>query len=157
MEKCKYCLGEKFVKNGFVRGVQRYRCTHCGKNQIKGDKRERYDNKTRGQALAMYLDSSGIRSIGRVLKVPHQSVSKWVENAGKIVEREIMNLHMAPRTISILGMDELFTYVQKKSAKCEYGWLLIGTETKLLQLTSAAGRGKMRGNSIGSSTGTKST
>ncbi len=61
--------------------------------------------------------------------MPHQSVSNWVENAGKIVEREIMNLHMTPRNISILEMDELFTYVQKKSAKCAYGWLLIGTET----------------------------
>ena len=137
MEKCKYCLGEKFVKNGFVRGVQRYRCNHCGKNQIKGDKREKYDNKTRGQALAMHLNSSGFRSIGRALKLPHQSVSNWVENAGKIVEREIMNLHMTPRSISILEMDELFTYVQKKSAKCEYGWLLIGAEAKLLRLTSS--------------------
>lgn len=156
MEKCKYCLGEKFVKNGFVRGVQRYRCNHCGKNQIIGDKREKYDNKTRGQALAMYLNSGGLRSIGRILKVPHQSVSNWVENAGKIVEREIMNLHMTPRNISILEMDELYTYVQKKSAKHEFGWLLIGTETKLLRLTSAAARGKTRGSSTGSSTATPS-
>ncbi len=40
MEKCKFCLGESLVKNGFVRGFQRYRCNHCGNNQIAGDRRE---------------------------------------------------------------------------------------------------------------------
>lgn len=157
MEQCKFCLGEKLVKNGVVKGRQRWRCAHCGRNPREGDKREKYDNALRRQALALYLNSTGIRSIGRALKVPHQSVSNWVENAGKIVEREIQNLHMTPRNISILEMDELFTYVQKKSAKCEYGWLLIGTEMKLLRLTSAAGHGKTRGNSTGLFTGIPST
>ena len=149
MDKCKFCLGEKLVKNGVVRGKQRWRCAHCGKNPTAGDKREKYNNSVRRQALAMYLNSMGLRSIGRVLDVPYQLVSKWVENAGKIVEREIQDLHMTPRTISILEMDELFTYVQKNKSKCEFGWLLIGTEAKLLRLTSVAGRGKMRGNSTG--------
>jgi transposase len=149
MEKCKFCFGDILVKSGFVRGKQRYRCSACGKNQVAGDSREKYDNAVRRQAIAMYLNSSGIRSIGRVLKVPYQLVAKWVENAGKIVEREIQNLHMTPRNISILEMDELFTYVQKNSKKYEYGWLLIGTETKLLRLTSVAENGKTRGNSIG--------
>ena len=78
----------------------------------------------------MYLNSSGLRSIGRVLGVPFQLVSKWVENAGKIVEEEIMKLRMNPRHVSILEMDELFTYVQKNSGKYAYGWLWIGTEMK---------------------------
>lgn len=135
MEKCKYCPSEKFVKNGFVRGVQRYRCGHCGKNQITGDRREKHDNKTRGQALAMHLHSGSLRSIGRTLKVPHQSVSKWMEDAGKIATREVQNLHMTPRNISLLEMHELLAYLQKRSAKHEYGWLLIGREAKLLRLT----------------------
>ena len=155
MDKCKYCYDERLVKNGLVRGKQRYRCQSCFKNQVAGDGRAKYDNALKRQAMAMYLNSGGIRSIGRVLKVPHQSVAKWIENAGKIVEREIMNLHMTPRNISILELDELYTYIQKNSSKCEYGWLLIGTEMKLLRLTSAAGRGKTRGNSTGTSTATK--
>ena len=31
-------------------------------------------------------------------------------------------------------MDELYTYIQKKSGKYEYGLLLIGTEMKLLRI-----------------------
>jgi transposase-like protein len=155
MEKCKYCYDERLVKNGFVRGKQRFRCQSCFKNQVPGDERAKYDNALRRRAMAMYLNSSGIRSIGRVLKVPHQLVARWIENAGKIVEREIMNLHLQPRNISILEMDELFTYVQKNSGTHEYGWLLIGTEMKLLRLTSAAGNGKTRGSFTGSSAATK--
>lgn len=157
MESCKYCYDERLVKNGFVRGKQRWRCQSCFRNQVVGDRRKQYDNAIKRHALAMYLNSSGIRSIGRVLKVSHQSVANWVENAGKIVEQEILNLHMTPRNISILEMDELYTFIQKNSAKHEFGWLLIGTEMKLLRLTSVAENGKMRGRSTGISTATKST
>jgi transposase-like protein len=143
MESCKYCLSNHLVKHGFVRSKQRYVCRGCGKNQVAGDKRTKYDNATRRLALAMYLNSSGLRSIGRTLNIPYQLVSQWIENAGKIIEEEIRSLQINPRTIAILEMDELYTYVQKNSTKFEYGWLLIGTEARLLRLTSAAEHGKM--------------
>lgn len=155
--QCKGCGGKMFVKNGFVRDRQRYRCSACGLNQIKGDRRRKYDGALKRQAIAMYLNSSGIRSIGRVLGVPFQLVARWVEDAGKIVEQEFMARRAESRHISILEMDELYTYVQKKSATCAYGWLWIGTEMKWLRLTSAAERGKMRASSTGSSTATRST
>ena len=151
MVKCKFCSEEGLVKNGFARGKQRYRCKSCGKNQVFGDKREKYSNAIRRQAIEMYLNSCGLRSIGRVLKVPYQLVSKWIEGAGKIVEREILNLQTESREISILEMDELYTYIQKKSAKHEFGWLLIGTEAMLLQLTLATEPGKAHANSTGKS------
>lgn len=134
MEKCKTCFGERLVKNGFVRGQQRYRCQHCGKNQIMGDRREKHDNAVRRKALAMHLDSHGIRRIGRALKVPHQLVAKWVEDPDGIIAREIRNLHMVPRTIGMLEMDKLLAYARKNSAKHAYGWLWIGNEMKLLRL-----------------------
>jgi transposase-like protein len=149
METCKYCLGKQLVKHGFVRSKQRYVCRDCGKNQVAGDNRIKYDNATRRLALAMYLNSSGIRAIGRTLNVPYQLVSQWIEHAGKIIEHEIRNLQINPRNIAILEMDELFTYVQKNAAKCEYGWLLIETEVRLLRLTSAAAHGKTLGHFTG--------
>jgi transposase-like protein len=153
--ECKFCYKNGLIKNGYVRGTQRYHCKECGKNQVEGDKRVKYSNAVRKQALAMYLNSSGLRSIGRVLGVPFQLVSKWIENAGKIVEQEILKLQTNPRHISILEMDELYTYIQKNSSIHEYGWLLIGTEMKLLRLTSEAENGRMQGNSTGKSTDIK--
>jgi len=84
----------------------------------------------------MYLNSSGIRSIGRVLGVPFQLVQKWIASAGQTVEKILENNPQASQKINILEMDELYTYIQKKKIKQEFGLLSIGTETVLLRLTS---------------------
>lgn len=38
---CKRCGSASFVKNGFVRGLQRYRCQECGFNFTATPKRGR--------------------------------------------------------------------------------------------------------------------
>jgi transposase-like protein len=134
MKECKFCNGKQLIKSGKAREKQRYRCKACGRNQILGDKREKYSNKMRYIALAMYLNSCGFRSIGRVLKIPFQLVHYWVRKAGELVEERASKINNPSREIEILEMDELYTYVQKKSGKYEYGLLLIGTEMKLLRI-----------------------
>ena len=135
MEECKFCGGFTLVRSGMVRKKQRYKCKMCGKNQVKGDGRVRYSDATRHLALAMYLNSMGFRAIGRVLKVPFQLVYNWVRKAGKTVEEGAASLDNPSKEIAILEMDELYTYIQKKSGRYEYGLLLIGTEMKLLRIT----------------------
>ena len=39
MTQCKQCASTQKVKNGKVRGKQRYRCKHCGYNYVEGDER----------------------------------------------------------------------------------------------------------------------
>jgi len=39
MPGCKNCKSESVVKNGFVRGKQRYHCKECGYNFVEGDER----------------------------------------------------------------------------------------------------------------------
>jgi len=86
-------------------------------------------------AVAMYLNNVGFRAIGRVMKIPFQIIHGWIRQAGELVEKEIENKPNNSRSIAILEMDELYTYIQKKSGKYEYGLLLIGTEMKLLRIT----------------------
>jgi hypothetical protein len=123
-----------------------------GENKCAIIKLNRYNNNIRNIALSMYLNSSGIRSIGRVLNVSPQLISQWVAKAGKIVENHMLEQQIIPKNINILEMDELYTYVQKNSKKYAYGWLLIGTEARLLHLTSVAAILKMQGNYTGKST-----
>jgi len=134
MDKCKFCESSKLVKNGKVRNLQRYRCNECRRSQVCGDSRVKYSNKIKYLALAMYLNSAGFRSIGRVLKVPFQLVHLWVKRAGELVEEEAAKRTDPPREIPIMEMDELYTYIQKKSGKYEYGLLWIGTEMRLLRI-----------------------
>jgi transposase-like protein len=135
MKECKFCFSNELVKSGKARSKQRYCCKACGKNQIAGDRRVRYSNKTRYLALAMYLNSAGFRSIGRVLGVPFQLVYHWVRKAGELVEEKISKKVNPAKEIAILEMDELYTYIQKKTGKYEYGLLWIGTEMRLLRIT----------------------
>jgi transposase len=39
MAICKSCKSELVVKNGFVRGKQRFRCKNCGLTFVEGDAR----------------------------------------------------------------------------------------------------------------------
>ena len=134
MKECKFCGSGSVVKSGKVRGQQRYRCNNCGKNQISRDARVKYSNKIRQMAIAMYLNNVGIRAIGRVLKISFQLVHSWIKKAGSMVENEIERMPRESKEIEVLEMDELYTYIQKKSGKYEYGLLLIGTEMKLLRI-----------------------
>ena len=40
--KCKQCGSSSYVKNGFIKSSQRYKCKECGINFIEGDKRVKY-------------------------------------------------------------------------------------------------------------------
>lgn len=135
MIECRFCGSDRVVKNGIIRGKQRYKCKGCGKNQMLNDGRVKYSNKEKYMAVAMYLNNVGFRAIGRVMNIPFQIIHNWIRKAGELVERRANKESTISRNIAILEMDELYTYIQKKSGKYEYGLLLIGTEMKLLRIT----------------------
>jgi transposase-like protein len=41
---CEHCGGYRSVKNGYVKGKQRYKCKDCSKTYREGDEREKYTN-----------------------------------------------------------------------------------------------------------------
>jgi transposase-like protein len=134
MIKCKHCGGNNKVKNGYVREKERYKCKDCGKTYREGDLREKYSPEQRFKVLTMYLEGIGIRSIERLERIPNPLIIKWVRRSSNIV-RQALNEAEVPddiKKISILELDELFTYCQKKLTKSTFGLLLIGTEIKLL-------------------------
>jgi transposase-like protein len=69
MAICPKCSSEKCVKDGIVKGKQRYRCKLCNFRhtvQHRGKSPE-----VKRQALELYLEGLGFRSIGRFLKCGH--------------------------------------------------------------------------------------
>jgi len=139
--RCKNCASVNSVKNGFVEGVQRYKCKGCGYNYIQGYKRQKYTSSDRLKVLKLYLENWGIRTIERLTGVRNSQISKWILEAADSIRKEL-SLHQnnmkSVEDISVLEIDELCTYI-KKDQKMEgnlpsYGLLLIGTEMKLLIL-----------------------
>lgn len=118
--ECPKCKQNKYVKNGIVKDRQRYLCKHCkycytvaevGKPMV-----------LKKQAVNLYLEGLGFRSIERILKVSNVSVLNWVKKFGK----EIEAIREPEREIEIIEMDELHTYIQHKKTTVGYGLLLIG-------------------------------
>ena len=64
---CKNCCSDSNVKNGYVRGKQRYKCKLCGFNFTIGDKREKISPPAR--ALAILLYGRGKASYGFIAKL----------------------------------------------------------------------------------------
>jgi len=130
--KCVKCGSSDRVKNGFLQGVQRYRCKGCGYNYSVEFKSTAKPEDVKRQALLMYLEGLGFHSIGRILKVSHVSVLKWVRKYGRDVD-SIRN----EKPVNIMELDELHTYVGHKKTTDGFGLALVEMTDSTLILSSA--------------------
>ncbi len=138
---CKLCGDNKYVKNGFAHGVQRYKCKSCAANFIEGDKRIKYTSMDRLKIIKLYLENCGIRSIERLTVVRNSQISNWIEGVALYVKTEFgkaQNNLNSVKDIAILEVDELCTYIKKYPKTGEslpsYGLPLIEDQIKLLIL-----------------------
>lgn len=72
--KCLRCGCEKAVKNGFIFGLQRYKCKKCGYQYTKTKPHGRSDHEKR---TAVMLYASG-NMIAKIVGVSVQTVSRWI-------------------------------------------------------------------------------
>jgi transposase-like protein len=109
---CKRCAGAAFVKNGTVRGHQRYRCKACGCNFTATPERGKPEAM---KALAVLLYAMGNASqgmIARLLGVSHVTVYKWLRAAG-----EATPAPAAEPTSGIVQIDEMWHFVNGKKTR----------------------------------------
>ena len=106
---CKRCGGVSYTKNGFVRGLQRYKCRDCGCNFTNTPPRGK---PAAMKALAVLLYSMGNASygmIGRFLGVSQVTVYKWIKSAAaSLPEPEV------PADVEIIQLDEMHHFVNGK-------------------------------------------
>ena len=124
---CKSCSSKEYVKNGFVRGLQRYRCKNCGCNFT--------NTKTRGKpeamkALAVLLygicnASQGM--IARLLSVSHVSIYRWIRK-----EAETMELPEVSEDVEIVQIDEMWHFVNGKKTRFGSGKPMIHFQGRML-------------------------
>jgi transposase-like protein len=68
-----------------------------------------YGEDVKCQALALYLEGLGFRSIGRLLNCCHVAVSQWIKQYG-----EKVCLNMPATELEVVEMDEMHSYVGSK-------------------------------------------
>ena len=121
--KCRKCGGVETVKNGKVRGRQRYRCRGCGYNYTQ-EQGHGYPAEVKSLAVVLHLSGMTMKSIGAVIGVTGQSIMRWVKaQADQIPEPWRDGKTTMAREVE---MDEMHTFLLKKtknsgSGKC---WIM---------------------------------
>jgi len=130
---CTRCKSANKVKRGFVRNKQRYNCKDCDYNYTVKKKSTSKSDQVKRQALQLYLEGLGFRSIGRYLNVSHVSVYQWIKSYGSKLEKLKSN-----QSIEVVEVDEMHSYIGDKKTTVGYGLLLIdlekGSSTSLLAI-----------------------
>jgi len=135
--RCSKCQSEQNVKNGFVGGIQRYKCKECGNNFSIDYSQVVEKEKKRRFGLSMYLEGLGFHSIGRLLNVSHVSVMNWVKKYGSELSK-IRNSN----PVRVMELDEIHTYVGSKKTIDGSGLPLI--ESQESSLISPSGTGEQK-------------
>lgn len=123
---CKRCQASDSVKNGMVRGRQRYRCRPCSCNFTATKPRAK---PAAMKALAMLLYAMGNMSfcgIGRLLKVSDVSVLRWVRVAA--LERPEPEM---PADVEWVMLDEVHHFIKRRRIKYGLGERLFPSSGKL--------------------------
>lgn len=114
MESCKNCESNEIVKNGAVRGKQRYKCKECSYNFVMGDGRVDPNTAVK-RAFAVIIYALGKGSYGFIAKlfgVTPPAVLKWIR-------REAATLQGPEISGSICEMefDEMWHFIGSKKTK----------------------------------------
>lgn len=117
---CSKCKSTNKVKRGIIKGKQRYTCKDCGYNYTVEKKSTLKPDSMKRQALELYLEGLGFRSIGRFLKVSHVSVYNWIKAFGDEIEKI-----RSDQKIEVVEIDEMHTYIGNKKTTVGFGSLLI--------------------------------
>lgn len=114
--RCPRCEGTDLIKRGRKSGNQRYVCRACGRYCT--DSQPRFSAETKVMAIEMYMNSMGIRAIGRVLGASPAAILKWIRKEHAMLQQKLA--HAAPidtGEADVIEMDEIYTYVQKNGSE----------------------------------------
>ena len=116
--RCKGCGGEEHVKNGLMRGKQRYRCKACGLNFT--------DTPPRGLPLALkatavllYVSGLSMNRTAKLLGVSTPSVQAWIE---QFAQAYAQKPEPEGRAL-VIELDEMWHYLKKSRASSGSGRL----------------------------------
>ena len=114
--RCKRCGSEEVVKNGSVRGLQRYRCKDCRYNFTLTAPRGKPEA-VKALAVLLYgMGKASYRWIGNLLNVSGVAVYKWVR-----AMPETLPEPQVREEIQEMELDEMWHFVNSKKTSVGSG------------------------------------
>src|ERR687893_914369 len=131
--RCKRCGAEEHVKNGLMRGKQRYRCKACGLNFT--------DTAPRGMplrvkvtAVLLYLSGLSMNRTAKMLGVSTPTVMTWIEQFAKAYAQKP---EPEGRAV-VVELDEMWHFLKKRPTSSGSGRLGIVLQADWLTGNAAA-------------------
>jgi len=122
ISRCPKCYSCELVKNGMVKGMQRYCCKICDYRSTVPKLGKRPEQNFVLLALILHLQGMSCRNIERFLGVGHVTVMNWVK---KYFNR-LDYLENIPNGSNLVKVDKLCSYKGKNKTTYESGLLLPG-------------------------------
>jgi transposase len=117
---CKRCRAAEYVKNGKVRGLQRYRCQRCACNFTATPPRGKHPAMKALTLLLYAMGNMSYRMIGRLLDTSHVSIYQWIR-----AEAEKLPAPRVPADVKVVMLDEMWHFLQKKRKSSGFGGRMI--------------------------------
>ena len=106
--RCKRCQSADHVRNGIVRGLQRYRCRACAFNFTPTPPRGKPEA-MKASALLLYATGNmSFNGIAKLLGVSNVTILRWVRDAARRVPEPPV-----PAGTTIVLFDEMWHFLKK--------------------------------------------
>src|SRR3954451_11123684 len=116
--RCKGYGSEEHVKNGFMRGLQRYRCKACGLNFTDTPPRG-MPLRVKVEAVLLYLSGLSMNRTAKLLGVSTPSVMAWIERFAEVYAQKPEPEGQAV----VVELDEMWHFLKKSGTSSGSGRL----------------------------------
>ena len=116
--RCKGCGGEEHIKNGFMRGKQRYRCKACGPNLTDTPPRG-MPLRVKVEAVLLHLSGVSMNRTAKLLGVSTPTVQAWIERFAEVYAQKP---EPEGRAV-VVELDEMWHYLKKRPTSSGSGRL----------------------------------
>ena len=130
--RCKRCGSGEHVRNGLMRGKQRYRCRACGLNFTDTPPRG-MPLRVKVTAVLLYLSGLSMNRTAKLLGVSTPSVMTWIE---QFAEAYAQKPEPEGRAV-VVELDEMWHFLKKSGTSSGSGRL--GIVLRAAWLTGNAG------------------
>jgi transposase-like protein len=119
--ECRRCSGRRIIKNGFLRGEQRYRCKDCCYNFVDQPKSERPVVR-KVLAILLYNLGLSLRATGKFCGVSGTTVLNWVDD---FAEQHATKPAPPKDGVIVVELDEMHHYLKKNPINSGSGKLIV--------------------------------
>ena len=115
---CKGCRSERYVKNGLMRGKQRYLCKSCGLNFTETQPRGK-PLQVKATAVLLYVSGLSMNRTGKIVGVSTPTIQAWIE---QFAQAYAQKPEPKGRAV-VIELDEMWHYLKKSPSSSGSGRL----------------------------------